>query len=115
MIEAKTTTEVLLQALPYIQRFRGKVVVSKESPFGPSKEIAVLEPPACFGEMAVLDGSDRSATVTSEGDTQIFCFPRDHFQGLLDQGELGALQAAEQLDVAARAFQQLAGQRPALL
>ncbi|MDH3607374.1 MAG: acetylglutamate kinase [Acidimicrobiia bacterium] len=29
MIEAKTTTEVLLQALPYIKRFRGKVVVVK--------------------------------------------------------------------------------------
>ncbi|MBT8216876.1 MAG: acetylglutamate kinase [Acidimicrobiia bacterium] len=28
-MEAKTTTEVLLQALPYIQRFRGKVVVVK--------------------------------------------------------------------------------------
>jgi acetylglutamate kinase len=29
MIEAKTTTEVLLQALPYIRRFRGKIVVVK--------------------------------------------------------------------------------------
>lgn len=28
-MEAKTTTEVLLQALPYIQRFRGKIVVVK--------------------------------------------------------------------------------------
>jgi acetylglutamate kinase len=28
-VEAKTTTEVLLQALPYIQRFRGKTVVVK--------------------------------------------------------------------------------------
>lgn len=28
-MEAKTTTEVLLQALPYIQRFRGKVIVVK--------------------------------------------------------------------------------------
>jgi acetylglutamate kinase len=28
-MEAKTTSEVLLQALPYIQRFRGKVVVVK--------------------------------------------------------------------------------------
>jgi acetylglutamate kinase len=28
-VEAKTTTEVLLQALPYIQRFRGKIVVVK--------------------------------------------------------------------------------------
>ena len=29
MSEFKTTTEVLVQALPYIQRFRGKVVVVK--------------------------------------------------------------------------------------
>ena len=28
-MDAKTTTEVLLQALPYIQRFRGKIVVVK--------------------------------------------------------------------------------------
>ena len=70
--------------------FRGRAVVTKESPFGPSKEIALLEGPMCFGEMAILDGSSRSATVRSEGETTVFRFPRTPFQRLLDEGNLGA-------------------------
>lgn len=70
--------------------FTGRGVVTKESPFGPSQEIAVLEPPACFGEMAILDGSARSASVRAEGETQVFRFPRTPFQKLLDEGKLGA-------------------------
>lgn len=70
--------------------FSGRGIVTKESPFGPSQEIAVLEPKSCFGEMAILDGSERSATVRAEGDTQVFRFPRAPFQKLLDDGKLGA-------------------------
>lgn len=70
--------------------FQGRAVVTKESPFGPSKEIAILEAPACFGEMAILDGSARSASVRAEGDTQVFRFPRVPFDRLLDEGKLGA-------------------------
>ena len=45
---------------------------------------------AIFGEMAVLDGSARSATVTARGETTLFKFPRADFQDLVEGGSLAA-------------------------
>lgn len=70
--------------------FRGEVVVSKSSPFGPPRTVAVLGPRSCFGEMAVLDGSERSAGVRVRGDATLFRFPRDAFGRLVDEGNVGA-------------------------
>jgi CRP-like cAMP-binding protein len=42
--------------------FDGRVEVTKEMPSGPTR-IAVLRGGTCFGEMAILDGLARSATV----------------------------------------------------
>jgi CRP-like cAMP-binding protein len=52
--------------------------------------IAALGPGACFGEMAILDGMARSASVVAEGPLTVFRFRRERFDGLLDNGSLGA-------------------------
>ena len=61
----------------------------KESLLG-SKVIARLGPRACFGEMSILDGSPRSATVRAVESTTAFRFPSASFQGLLDDGNMSA-------------------------
>lgn len=70
--------------------FSGQARVTKSSPFGPDREVAVLSSHACFGEMAILDGSERSAAVTADGSCMLFRFPRRPFLQLLDEGNLGA-------------------------
>ena len=70
--------------------FDGRAKVTKSAPFGPDREVAVLEPHACFGEMAILDGSARSANVSAIDECTLFRFPRLLFQGLLEEGNLGA-------------------------
>ncbi len=69
--------------------YQGQVRVLKETGSGPT-EIATLETGACFGEMAILDGQPRSATVQAAGPLTIFRFRRSRFDELLDQGSLGA-------------------------
>ena len=70
--------------------FEGVAAVTKESAAGPGREIARLEPPACFGEMAVIDGSARSATIKASTDLTLFRFRRGPFQDLLEEGSLAA-------------------------
>jgi CRP-like cAMP-binding protein len=55
-----------------------------------STRIAALGAGACFGEMAILDGLARSASVVAEGPLTVFRFRRERFDNLLDQGSLGA-------------------------
>lgn len=69
--------------------FEGKVKVLKELEKGPS-QVAVLGPGACFGEMAILDGMARSATVRADGPLTMFKFRRARFEELLEEGSLGA-------------------------
>jgi CRP-like cAMP-binding protein len=68
----------------------GKADVIKTNPFTPKRIVATLESHACFGEMAVLDGSPRSASVVAQTDVTVFRFPRSPFQGLLEEGNLAA-------------------------
>ena len=57
---------------------------------GDAQEHALLGPGSCFGEMAILDGEGRSATVRALGPLTVFRFRRARFEQLLDQGSLGA-------------------------
>ena len=57
---------------------------------GARQEIAKLSRGEMFGEMAILDGSARSATVEATSDLTLFRFRRSRFDDLLDQGSLGA-------------------------
>lgn len=70
--------------------FDGEVAVTKGSAFGPERTIALLDTRAIFGEMAVLDGSARSAGVAARGSATLFKFPRSDFQELVEGGSLAA-------------------------
>lgn len=70
--------------------FEGQLSVTRADVLGPVREIAVSGPRACVGEMAVLDGSPRSATVTACGEATVFRFPRFEFEGLLTEDNLAA-------------------------
>ncbi|RME22315.1 MAG: cyclic nucleotide-binding domain-containing protein, partial [Deltaproteobacteria bacterium] len=72
--------------------YDGAVDVLHDGISGRVRPVARLVARACFGEMAVLDGSTRSATVRSSRDTVLFRFPRGPFQELLDEGNLAAYQ-----------------------
>jgi CRP/FNR family transcriptional regulator, cyclic AMP receptor protein len=54
------------------------------------REIARLKKGDCFGEMAILDGSARSASVEAVTPVTVYRFRRSRFDDLLDQGSLGA-------------------------
>jgi CRP-like cAMP-binding protein len=70
--------------------FDGEADVFKSEDFAPARRIARIGPRACFGEMAILDHSPRSATITAIGDTTVFRFPRKDFERLLKDGNLAA-------------------------
>jgi CRP-like cAMP-binding protein len=70
--------------------YEGEADVTKNDEFGPPKSIAQIGPRACFGEMAILDHSPRSASVVSRGDSTVFRFPRNEFEALLADDNLAA-------------------------
>src|SRR4051812_25910943 len=55
--------------------FEGTANVVKNSPSG-ATQIAALGPGSCFGEMAILDGMARSATIVADGALTVFRFRR---------------------------------------
>jgi CRP-like cAMP-binding protein len=67
--------------------YKGSVDVLKDTPHGENK-IATLKPPACFGEMSILDGLPRSAMVRAAEDSVALRITRSAFDGLLDDNEL---------------------------
>jgi CRP-like cAMP-binding protein len=70
--------------------FEGLADVYKSDEFLPSRRIASLGPRACFGEMAILDHSPRSASVVARGEATVFRFPRKEFELLLKEDNLAA-------------------------
>lgn len=70
--------------------FDGEVEVLKRDASGIPREVTILGPRACFGEMAILDGSPRSATVRATRASVAFRFPRADFERLLAAGTLAA-------------------------
>jgi CRP/FNR family cyclic AMP-dependent transcriptional regulator len=70
--------------------FEGQVEVTVLRASGTERQAAVLDSGASFGEMAMLDGAARSATVRAVGPLTVFRFRRPHFEELLGDGSLGA-------------------------
>ena len=70
--------------------YEGEARVEKRDPFAPSREVATLGTHACFGEMAILDDSPRSASIIASQDTTAFRFPADQFQMLLEEHSVAA-------------------------
>lgn len=61
----------------------GKVKVSRSSNDGKEVILAIINESDFFGEMALLDGMTRSATVTALEDSKLFIIKRDEFLELL--------------------------------
>ncbi len=70
--------------------FSGGAEVHRSDDPLPPRRIATLGPRSCFGEMAILDHSPRSATVLARGEATVFRFPRKDFEHLLHAGNLAA-------------------------
>jgi len=70
--------------------YEGEAEVEKRDAFGPKRRVATLGSHACFGEMAVLDDSPRSASVISRSEVTLFRFPSIPFQDLLEEDNLAA-------------------------
>lgn len=76
--------------------YGGEVEVLKERD-GEEAVIARLTPKSCFGEMAILDGSPRSATVRATIESTAFRFPRREFTQLLMAENLAAFKLIHQM------------------
>ena len=63
----------------------GKVKISKRNEEGDELDLASLTKGDFFGEMALVDGASRSATVRSAEPCEFFILSRDAFIGLLSQ------------------------------
>ena len=63
----------------------GRVRISIPSEDGREKDIALLQPGECFGEMALLDGSNRSATATVVESSQTLALFRQDFMDFLEE------------------------------
>lgn len=76
--------------------YEGGCDVLKESDVGRDL-IATLGPRSCFGEMAILDGSSRSATVRATEESTLFRFPKEGMDELLAADELAAYKLIHQM------------------
>jgi CRP-like cAMP-binding protein len=63
--------------------YTGEVEVLKKADGG-VKTVKTLGPKSCFGEIAVLDGLPRSATIRATKDTVVLRVPKEKFTELID-------------------------------
>ena len=64
---------------------KGKVKVSRSSSDGREVILSILSDSDFFGEMSILDGMNRSATVVALDDTELFIIQRKEFLDLLNK------------------------------
>lgn len=69
--------------------YKGSVEVLKHGLTG-EKKITDLGPKACFGEISILDGSPRSATIQVTEDSEVIRIAREDFDELLGNDHLAA-------------------------
>lgn len=62
---------------------KGSVRISKQSATG-EEALAVLEPPAFFGEMALIDLSARAADAIANEDSDLFFIPLPELRSVID-------------------------------
>jgi CRP/FNR family transcriptional regulator, cyclic AMP receptor protein len=63
----------------------GAARISRVTLDGQEVVFAVVEAPAALGELSLLDGAPRSATVTAQGEIAVRLIPRPAFLALLDE------------------------------
>jgi CRP/FNR family cyclic AMP-dependent transcriptional regulator len=94
--------------------YEGRVEVVKDGPFERTV-LAELGPKQCFGEMAILDGSPRFASVRALNDGAVFRFPRLDFNALLEDQNLAAYKLIHRIALVLVARQRETTQRLAEL
>jgi len=70
--------------------YAGSVEVFTGGMGASERPLATIGPPGCFGEMAILDGSPRVATVRAREASTVLKFPREGFERLIRDGNLAA-------------------------
>ena len=78
--------------------YRGAVEVLKHGAAG-EKKITELGSQACFGEISILDGSPRSATIRATEDSVVFRVPRDAFAELVESDHLVAYKLLQHMAI----------------
>jgi CRP-like cAMP-binding protein len=63
----------------------GQLRISRFTTMGDEVVLAVVRAPAAVGELALLDGAPRDATVTAQGAVTVRLVPRSRFQELLQR------------------------------
>ncbi len=63
---------------------KGEVRISRDVPGSGEEALAILKQGACFGEMAVLDRSERSTDAIANTDCTLLTITRSDFELLLD-------------------------------
>ncbi|PKB68502.1 MAG: hypothetical protein BZY81_01890 [SAR202 cluster bacterium Io17-Chloro-G4] len=87
----------------------GNIRISITSDDGREKDLAVLQPGDCFGEMALLDGSNRSATATAVDPTQTLALYREDFMEFLREHPEVVAQTTSLLTSRLRSVNQMLG------
>lgn len=83
--------------------------ISITSEDGREKDIAVLQQGDCFGEMALLDGSNRSATATAAEDSETLVLHRQDFLDILRDHPLVAVGTTSMLTSRLRSVDRMVG------
>lgn len=87
----------------------GRVRISLTSEDGREKDIAVLQQGECFGEMALLDDSNRSATATAAEYSETLALHRQDFLDLLRDHPLVAARTTSMLTRRLRSVNRMVG------
>lgn len=88
---------------------QGRVRISIDSFDGREKDVALLNPGECFGEMALLDGSNRSANATAVDDIETLVLLREDFMQFIGEHPLVAAQTTAILTNRLRNANQMMG------
>ena len=70
--------------------YKGSVQVKRRNPFHEQSQIANLTAGTCFGEMAILDDSPRSATILITEESILLRFSKREFLGLINAQSIAA-------------------------
>lgn len=70
---------------------KGEVAVTKSMPHGPPHVLAHMEEGDCFGEMALLDGAPRMASLYTVTDTVLARLDREDFMQMLREKSMPAI------------------------
>jgi len=87
----------------------GRVKVSLSSPEGKEAILSILEPGQLIGEMSLLDGGQRSATVTTMDPCRFLAIRRKDFLGFLERRPHVALALLQALSLRLRATNDTVG------